>query len=347
MLLWTDGFDRYTNAADYALNYSANPNSHQAAAGYTGGGAARFTALLASTKTFPIAGTITSGNGVHACIIIKGGGLSSAQTVLRTVTNIATTAAVVINADGSISTQRHGDATVLATTAAGLIVVDTYYFIEYAAKYNTSGNGGYAKIWVNGTLVVNFAGTTQTGTVPSTYTGITFGKTNTGASSPWDFDDLICWDENGTDFALTQLSTTYMPIIDTLAVDANDSVQWTPSAGNNFQNVDETGFQDGDTTHNETTTVGHIDQFTVANPPTVPGYVFAVVQKTIAKITVAGAVNLRSRIISGSTTQESANRVLTTAYALYFDAYGKDPDTAAVWAVSAPAAVKIGYEYQS
>lgn len=346
-LLWTDGFDRYTNAADYALNYSGSVTTHSAAGGAQGTGAALFDSNVQLTKTFQTAGVLSSGNAVHAAFYVRPEGFSQAQDFFLITTNVGSAILTANATDGSISVKRHTDGTVLATSAAGTLQANVRVHLEYAAKFETGANGGYIKVWVGGNLVIDFAGTTISGSVPTSYVNVRIGRTLTSAGQSWEFDDLICWDENGTDFALTQLTATYLPLIETLDIDADDSVQFTPSAGSNFQNVDETGFHDGDTTYNSSATVGHVDQFTVENPATTPAYVFAVVQKTVAKIDVAGSVTMRTRMISGGTTQESGNYVMTTSYSLKFDPFGKDPDTSAVWDVSAPASIKIGYEFQA
>lgn len=355
-LLWTDGMDRYGAAADFSSSggyYATAPSSFQPAGGKTGGGCARCTNAVSFRKAFSTPGVITAGNGVHFCGWLKVAALSANQGVVAFGTEINDTTSrvfspqIIVNTNGSLSvTQHNAFSIVLATSTAGLFSAGVYTHLEYAAKLNTAANGGYIKVWINGNIVINFAGTTISGGVPASFTDFSLGKDGNDATNH-DWDDIVFWDENGTDFAYPQITTAYLPVIETLSPDANDTVQFTPSTGSNFQNVDDPAFQNGDTDYNSSSTVGQADQFTLANQATTPAYTFGVTLKTVAKIDIAGTVNLRTRLVSGATTVESANRPLTTSYALYTDYYGKDPNTAAVWTPTQANNLKCGYKYQS
>jgi hypothetical protein len=249
--------------------------------------------------------------------------------------------------DGSIRVNRHGDTTIIGTSSLGIISTGTWYHIEVAAKLNTVANGGYVKVWVNGNLVINVtASDTNTGTVPTSYTGCVIGQGNNN-SRDWKFDDVMLWDEDGTDFTYAQLSTSYLPIIETLNVDANDTVQFTPSAGSNFQNVDDAAFHDGDTTYNASSTVGHEDLFTVANPSGTPNAIFGLAVKTIWKMDIPAIINMRDKLDSGGTVTYSADRLMTISYVHAYSPFGKDPNTTAAWLAAAVNSVKVGYKYQS
>lgn len=352
-LLWTEGFDRYTTTANVVSNSSfwssqttaGGGSGYLASGGISGGGA--FAVLQVAGGRLDktnLTGVLTAGNGAHASFWWKTSG--GTMNICDFNTNIAgSSAAIRYNGDGTITALRHGDNAVLATSAV-VISNATYYNVEYAAKWNTAINGGYVKIWINGNLIINFSGATVSGTAPTTFTGISFLTSTSGQVNT--YDDVIVWDETGTDFVYTQLSTTYLPTIETKTVNGDSSVQFTPlGGGTNFSEIDETGFNDGDTSYNFSTTVGHIDLFNVANLSTAPNAVFAVVLHTVAKIDVAGTINIRTRTNSGGTVTDSADRLLTTTYRQYLDFYGKDPNVAGAWTLTSVDALLTGYKYQS
>lgn len=345
-LLWTDGMDRYGAAADVSSLYTGAPTSYQAAAGVGGVGAFRYSGTTGSVRTFVTAGVLTAGNGVHACVWMKPGGFSQQQSFLR-ISDGTNFADLISNSDGSFSALRFGDFAVLATSGAGALTVGNYVHVEYAAKFNTGVNGGYIKVWIGGNLVINFAGTTTSVAAPTAYGSCRIGKTLSGLSSVWDFDDLICWDEQGTDFALTQLTTAYLPIIETLSIDGNDAVQFTPLTSTNASQVDDPAFEDGDTTYNSSSVTSDQDTFTVANQGSTPAYTFAVIVRTWVKIQTAGTTQFRTLLDSGGTVVQSADRLLPTSYSHYADFFGKDPNTSAVWGTTAVNSVKTGYKNQS
>lgn len=354
MLLWSDSFDRYGATADVNTLYSSGNMTFQSALGLNGGGCVRMTGSGGSsiTRTFSTAGTITAGNGVHVSMWIKlttqndtnNGSLLSIGTNLQGVSGSGGGARLIVS-NSTIVAQRHGDGATVGTSAVGTFALGTYYHLEYAAKFNTAANGGYIKVWINGNLVIDFAGDTNSGTVPSTFTAVRIG-TSFG-SGIVDLDDLICWDENGTDFVHTQLSTDYLPIIEVIDVDGNDSVQFTPSAGSNFQNLDETGWHNSDTDYNFSSTVGHVDLFTLEAIAASPGAIFGLAIKTVAKIDIAGTINLRVRLDSNGTVVDSSDILLGTGYVQYYHPFGKNPDGAVDWTESAVNALKTGYVYQS
>lgn len=356
-LLWMDGLDRYSVSADLTQNYTVDNFTggvdFLATSGINGGGCVQIDGDQEIRRFFT--STLTAGGVMHAGFWLRITNIpGAARTFFNFETNLQSGISklnpyLMVNPDFSISVNAHGvawDSAVVATSAAGTLAQTVYAFVEYAAKWNTSGSGGFIKVWVDGNLVINFSGNAVSGTVPTTCTAAgpaLWGNFSTG----FRYDDLIIWDEVGTDFSLTSLSTTYIPEIETLSVDGNDTVQFTPLSGSNFQMVDDPAFQDADTTYNFSTTVGHEDLFTVDDMASTPLYVFAVGVKVVWRSHVPSIMTARDSLKSGGTTTYSADRTMTTSYILAASFYGKDPDTSAVWTVSAPDSIKVGYKFQS
>lgn len=126
---------------------------------------------------------------------------------------------------------------------------------------------------------------------------------------------------------------------------AGNSTQWTPSAGSNWQNVDESS-ADGDTTYNAASgTGGLVDLFTTAGG--VPGgaAVNSVTFTLRARHAGAYGFMLFSVRSGGSTSSIAGTLVLTGSYADYSTAALTDnPVTGVPWADGAEVnALEIGY----
>ena len=368
-LLWTDGFDRYsvvsdlTTASEYTIG-NGNAATFNTTGGVVNNGgnwqtAAAFRSIY---RTHPTASTLTAGGTVHASIwVFVVTYPSFVMHLIAFSTNLQSAEAggggdannspnLWLDSNGQLNVNKHGAGTTVAISGVGALQTGAWHHIEYAAKWNTFANGGFIKVWVDGNITLDTTLTSQdcvSGTVPSTWTNFKIGGSASNTRSI-KYDDVVLWDEVGTDFALTRISASYLPFIETLAPDGDDTVQFTKSTGaTNASNVDDTGAFNGDTDYNYSSTVGQEDLLTVANPATTPAYVFAITLKTEARMDAAGILNLRTKIKSGTTVTYSSDRLLGTSYVRYYDFFGKDPDTSAVWAVSAPAALKVGYKYQS
>lgn len=362
-LLMADDMDRYESASDFssiAGQWASNPSLYQASSGAFGGGCSQHGGVSNSIiKTFQTAGSIPAGAGVHSGFYVRRSALNGGTFVAWGTDVIAAPGFVsgsgpVIgtNVDGSVYTLGHNMG-LLQTSALGVFEINKWYWCEYAAKWNTSGNGGFVKVWLfdlalrRGGLIIDFTGTTQSGTVPSTFTQGRIGTAGGGGLTL--FDDCLCWDEVGTDFAFSQLSQLYLPRIFTKSPNNDRSPQFTPSpdSGANFEAVDDPAFQDADTTYNASTVAGNTDEFDLENLTTSPAKIFGAYQATVARIDAPGTVNLRTAIRSGATLSESADRLLALTNTKYWDFFGKNPDGNIDWTGTAIDQLISRYKHQS
>jgi hypothetical protein len=126
------------------------------------------------------------------------------------------------------------------------------------------------------------------------------------------------------------------------------SAQFTPSAGANWENVDDTA-PDDDTTYNGSATVGHVDSVALGNLVTATGTVISVTAVTRMRKEDAGARTARSRLYlstASSTTQESSDFSPATAYGFFRQTERLDGDALA-WSITKVNALEIGYEVQA
>jgi hypothetical protein len=229
---------------------------------------------------------------------------------------------IEVLADGALRvlTNNSPFQTVLGTSDPAKFQFSTYNYIE--AKVNTTGVPGTASVVVhcNGHEVLNLTGLTlAAGTVRQVQLMAAGG-----------IPDARHDDTYIIDWTLGPNSDFLGPVnLYTAVPDADVSVSWTPSAGSNFQNVDEIP-PNGDTDYNSSSTIGQSDLY--RHPLTaVPANstVFALVHRLDLKVD-SGARTVNSDVF-GST---GGAAVLTSGYKIYTFPLDINPNTGLTWAVS-------------
>jgi hypothetical protein len=127
---------------------------------------------------------------------------------------------------------------------------------------------------------------------------------------------------------------------------ANASVQWTPIANTNWQEVGETQF-DGDTSYNYATAVGDADLYSFGSLPTNVSAVYGVQITGGYRKLDAGAQTIVQKMVSGGTTSAGATLTLSLSYGFYTDMFVLDPHTGASWAPAAVDALSAGMTLNS
>jgi hypothetical protein len=110
----------------------------------------------------------------------------------------------------------------------------------------------------------------------------------------------------------------------------NETVQWTPSTGTNWQNVDD-ATPGGDTDYNSSNTSGQQDTF-VTSWPTVGNTIHAVKSSVCARKDDAGTQNIQHILKIGSTSYASGNKLLGSTYIRTTETWLTNPATTANWA---------------
>jgi hypothetical protein len=123
---------------------------------------------------------------------------------------------------------------------------------------------------------------------------------------------------------------------------AGDDTDWTPSAGSNYQNVDDGGLTDDDTTYNETSTDTHQDLYTYDDLPGDAASIDGVQVVTEVRIT-SGQMDISNVIKSGTTEDAgSATTITDTSWGTVNRIEEQDPDTATAWTPSGVNAAQFG-----
>lgn len=152
-----------------------------------------------------------------------------------------------------------------------------------------------------------------------------------------DFDDAYLRDD-GIVFDEPGKSEPLYPVSDA------GTNQWTPSSGtDHFAMIDEP-LPDGDTTYLSDHTPGHKDLVGLSNLSTTPSKIFGAQTVTLAHKTDAGLVEIRSNLVSGSTTENGHDQTLGLNIGVEFDWNELDPDTGLAWNTSGINALDVEVE---
>ena len=329
-LLFCDSFDHYTSAADLALKWSTNPGGSPISAG----NGRRGTASLRLTNA-QLAGVEKNLASTYSTLIIgfnaKFGALVADAQFVTFMEGSTVHVALHIQNTGAIAIKR--GSTVLATSGTGIVQENVDAYIELKATIHDS-TGAY-EIRVNG---VNVLSATNQDTRNGGTTGL-IDKIRMifAASSGCNFDDLYLNDTSGSanndflgdcrvDCALVNAAGNY--------------TQWTPSAGSNFQNVDDAA-PDDDTTYNETDVDAEKDSYQHASfASLVVEDIKGLQVYAKAKKSDAGSRSLRVGVRSNTTDNLDTAVGLSTSYAARMRTFDTDPATSAAWSKSAIDAVE-------
>lgn len=238
---------------------------------------------------------------------------------------------LTINADGSLSVSRAGTALTGGTSAAGVLTIGTWYYIEF--DYTCNDTTGAFEVRVNGVSVCSGSGQDTRNGGTGNLTILYLASAN-GQNS--DFDDLYMA-SGSTSFQGDCRVMTNWP------TGAGATTQWTPLSGNNWQNVDETT-PDGDTTYNSDATSGHIDTFTTGALG-VTGTVLGVMVHAFARKDDAGARNFCPELRDdGGTNRAGTTVALGASYTGYSDNWLTNPNGGGAWTVTAVDNSEFGYK---
>lgn len=247
---------------------------------------------------------------------------------------------VYVDTDGSIKVYRGQGATLLGTSATGLITDNVWYHIE--GKFKIDNSTGTFEIKVGGVSVLSDTGVDTQNTANAYMNRIHFGYAS--AENRY-IDDLYILDTTGTennDFLGDCRIETIRP------EGVGNSTDFTPSTGANWENVDDT-FPDDDSTYNYHAPQGlpGTDLFAMEDLTTISGEIFAIQPVMYTRKDDAGSVNLSSVIRTGGADYVGSGISLPDAYVFHTDILELNPDGDVDWTVTTVNAVEGGYRRTS
>lgn len=348
-LLFMDGFDHYGAISQITrkwstgtlsgLSLSTNPARHggKALAGVNGYRLTKVVDTASSTCIFGIALHSTGDNSLD----------NIGFYIYEAVTGCYQATIGVGVQTSTISVSRGLNSNMLGS-AVGVFPTDAFFYLE--VKYVISNVGtGSVEARINGQSVINVTNVSTRGNTFPYATTDSWGsveiRQGNGTAATY-LDDFYLLDGAGTssnDFWGDTRIDAHYPI------GAGNKAQWTPSAGANYQNVDEgASGPDDDTTRNSTATTGNIDTFEMANLVNAGGTIRGVQVLNCVKKDNAGPCTVRNVLRIGSTDYEGSDFAPSAeSYVYDRDIYDKSPATNLVWDETEFNNMEAGYKRQS
>jgi len=217
--------------------------------------------------------------------------------------------------------------TLIATGTAMLVLSQVYHLQVRANIHDTTG---IVQVKVDGILDIDFSGDTKPGT-ETTINAFLIGQT---AVNPMtiQFDNVVI------DGAAWPGKTNIQAI---RSSGAGNSTQWTPSAGANWDCVDEVPASDADNV--VTNANDQVDLYAAGNlVGTVDSVVCVQVQARAVKEGAATPQNLALGVRTGATDYFSSDKIIPTAAKSVFNLWAQNPNTSAAWTKTEVDGVEIG-----
>ena len=231
--------------------------------------------------------------------------------------------------------------TVLATGTTQL-GVGVYYHIQVKATIHLTA--GSVEVRLNNETEISVSGvnTRQSANAYADRVGFIGGGAWT---APFYIDDYVALDTQGTvnnDFLGDR--RVYLKLAD----GAGNYAEWTPSAGANWQNIDDAA-QDGDTTYNSSGTPGQKDSFAFAGAG-LTGTVNGLMMLWRVRKDDAGTRNIRRLIrIAGADYVGASLPNMPDAYVYQQEILEQNPATSpeSAWTTAVVDAAEYGYDLES
>lgn len=222
--------------------------------------------------------------------------------------------------------------------------MNRWHYVEI--KVTISNTVGVVEVRVNGDTIINLTNTDTNNSGSDIVTMVRFRQSDGGGNGDGlqnHFDDMYVCDGSGSvnnDFLGTTRVETLLPN------GAGDSAQFTPSAGSNYENVDDANGNDGDTTYNQSSTSTHLDLFTCEDLTDITGTIHGVQVYAQCRVTDTTPTPIIPKCKS-STTEGTGSTIGigdTSGFVGVRSLFEQDPDAAAAWTTTTVNAMQIGYE---
>jgi hypothetical protein len=244
-------------------------------------------------------------------------------------------ASLAIN-NGEVLVKRSTSST-LQTTSSTPITTDVWYQVEIHLVCDNSGSW---EVKLDGTTILSGSGDTQQHASLNDLDGVWFfmwpDNVGTGDQGITEIDNVVIQDAAGGFLGEWRIEGLQPS-------GAGSQTDFTPSAGSNYENVDEVP-PDDDTTYNESSTNGHRDLYAYDNLAALGGgeSIAAVQVNTIAK--QSGGEDVSNLIRSGGTTYTETPQTLAAGYGTRKRLEEQNPNTSGAWSEAAVNAAEFGLE---
>lgn len=232
-------------------------------------------------------------------------------------------------------------------TSNKTLAADIWYYIE--CKWFINAATGTCEVFVNGKKGgwIDFGpGNTLNAGGTADVDAIQFKGGSTFSGEPYDYDDVYILDLLGGAPGNDRLGDSTVETLNPSGAGAE--AQWTPSAGSNFQNVDE-ATPDGDTTFNSSSVVDDDDRFAMDDLVNVPSTVFAAQVNGMFRLENAGTRTLKLKVEDTVTEGVGADFQATfdANYLGEFAVFEDHPTGAAPWSTAEINGMEAGYRIEA
>lgn len=305
-------FWKYTNHY-YRVEITENPSTIIVGFAFKITGAPAYASGNAFLQLFDAQGLITAGN-VHVKFNIN---------------------------DSKLIEARNSAGTIIGTSSGHTIEISTWYYME--VKVTISDTVGQVTINVDEAEVLSTTADKDTCNGSNDYVGsVYFGPNDDGVSTTF-IDDMYICDTSGDAPHNDFLGDVR---IDCLRVSgAGSHTEFTPSAGSNYENVDEESGPDGDTTYNDGDTTNDEDSYALDNLPSPAATtIYGVKSQITARKTDAGARKCKIITRSGGTDYTGDEETLSDSFQTVTKLYEDNPDDSAAWEDADVNGMEVGIE---
>lgn len=319
--LWCESFDRIGSNANLLLKYPNCSGSQTFVSGRLGGQAVQVNGVVYISHA--ASNTIICGFAFNWI-----NNLTPRTDFLKFFEGA--TLHIEVEWNGAGWTIKRGTTTI--GTVNDSIPQSTWHYLEVKVVIGSSGSW---EIRRNGATLGSASGVNTQNGGTGQLNNITWSN---GGNPNFYVDDLYILDGSGAAPLNDFLGDS---LVECLAPNgAGDITNFTPSAGANWECVDEAS-QDGDTTYNASSTASHKDLYNLDNTSR-SGAVRGLVVTAWMRKDDAGGRNACITVRSGSTDADGASIALGNSYQGYTAIFATDPNTGAAWTVSALNALQIG-----
>ena len=217
-------------------------------------------------------------------------------------------------------------ATVLGTSAGGVIQEDVWHYLECQATIHDTT--GAIEVRVDGVAVLTLANVDNKRTATAQLTSWYLGSRKGASANRIDFDDVYVADTTGgvnDDFLGDVRVDAHLPN------GAGSTTAWTASAGNNYACVDEAAPND-DTDYVSTDTINNVDTYAFPNLANAGGAIQGLQVLACCLKEDAGACSLAPVVRPVATDRVGTTAAIGTTYAYHVrECYDVSPETGIAW----------------
>ena len=231
---------------------------------------------------------------------------------------------VCLNA--SLNFQVYRNDTLLGTSSGKTLGYQTYSFLEI--KFKISDSVGYVQMWLDETQILNLAASQDTLEGSNAYVRGVIIRAPYSNIITW-FDDMYFLDTSGSAPCNDRLGDVRIDLC--LPNGAGAHTDFTPSAGSNYENVDEAGGPDDDTTYNDGGTVGNQDSYAMSDLSALGATIFGLKSQVTCRKTDVDERGYKILTRSGDSDYLSTEINPATTFETQAKVYEVNPDDSLAW----------------